>query len=406
MIVNDMAAPAAADSILNACLRGEHWDAGALRILIAQAATNEGCRALFGLAESLSDRFEPALVDCYAAIFSEVIAAAAPQYKAKELLARYERVRRSREFEGRDPRTVYVLSRVTLGADIAVTSVLLDAVKRRFPKARIVLCGSLKSYELFEEDRRIEHMLVSYGRGGALRERLYACPQLDDEDAIVIDPDSRLTQLGLIPICPEEHYYFFESRACGAEGGDSLTALAGRWALRTFDIEGAQPYVMPAPAGFPLVDAPVAVSLGVGENASKRVRDPFETLLLTELARRGFEIVVDSGPGGEEAARVGRAVSAVCSAIPNAAIQTWRGSFAGFASLIARSRLYIGYDSAGQHAAAALGIPLISIFTGYPSERFLARWRPTGNAPAQVVRVAQDDPTAVISKCDWALAEK
>jgi hypothetical protein len=29
---------------------------------------------------------------------------------------------------------VFVLSRVTLGADVAVTSVLLDAAKRRFPK--------------------------------------------------------------------------------------------------------------------------------------------------------------------------------------------------------------------------------------------------------------------------------
>ena len=30
---------------------------------------------------------------------------------------------------------VYVLSRITLGADVAVTSVLLDAAKRRYPEA-------------------------------------------------------------------------------------------------------------------------------------------------------------------------------------------------------------------------------------------------------------------------------
>ena len=29
---------------------------------------------------------------------------------------------------------VYVLSRVTLGADVAVTSVMLDAAKRRYPR--------------------------------------------------------------------------------------------------------------------------------------------------------------------------------------------------------------------------------------------------------------------------------
>ena len=36
-------------------------------------------------------------------------------------------------------------------------------------------------------------------------------------NSIVIDPDSRLTQLGLLPICREEDYYFFESRSFGAD---------------------------------------------------------------------------------------------------------------------------------------------------------------------------------------------
>ena len=35
----------------------------------------------------------------------------------------------------------------------------------------------------------------------------------------------------------------------------------------------------------------------------------------------------------------------------------WEGSFAGFAAIIAASRLYVGYDSAGQHVAAACGVP-------------------------------------------------
>ena len=32
---------------------------------------------------------------------------------------------------------------------------------------------------------------------------------------MVIDPDSRLTQLGLIPVCDDSRYFFFESRAFG-----------------------------------------------------------------------------------------------------------------------------------------------------------------------------------------------
>ena len=39
--------------------------------------------------------------------------------------------------------------------------------------------------------------------------------QFDDPQSIVVDPDSRLTQLGLVPVCADERYYFFESRTFG-----------------------------------------------------------------------------------------------------------------------------------------------------------------------------------------------
>ena len=57
------------------------------------------------------------------------------------------------------------------------------------------------------------------------------------------------------------------------------------------------------------------------------------------------------------------------------------------AGLIGESDLYIGYDSAGQHIAAALGVPCIDVFAGYSSRRMLDRWRPTGKASTRVVAV-------------------
>ena len=45
------------------------------------------------------------------------------------------------------------------------------------------------------------------------------------------------------------------------------------------------------------------------------------------------------------------------------------------------AKQYVGYDSAGQHVAAASGTPLISIFAGYPSERMFQRWRPYRTRP-------------------------
>ena len=49
----------------------------------------------------------------------------------------------------------------------------------------------------------------------------------------MIDPDSRLTQLGLLPVCPEERYHLFESRAYGGDTDRSLPELAAAWAAET-----------------------------------------------------------------------------------------------------------------------------------------------------------------------------
>lgn len=385
-----------AETLLSCCLRGLPWPAAALRRLIDQADTPEGSRALFGtLAEGLSDRFEPALTEAYAALFSEVIASALPGYSGAELLARYQRVRQPRRFAG-DAGDVYVLSRVTLGADVAVTSVVLDAAKRRFPNARIILVGGPKSHELFAADPRIGRLPAAYGRCGTLRERIAACPDLWRTSGIVIDPDSRLTQLGLLPVCPEENYYLFESRAYGGDGDESLTALARRWVAQTFGIAGARPYL--APGGPPPASQGcVTVSLGVGENPAKRVADPFEQRLLQELIDRGLNLIVDTGAGGEEAGRVERALGA-CTCAREGQVRPFQGSFAAFAGAIAQARLYIGYDSAGQHVAAACGVPLVTVFAGFPSDRFLARWHPTGSGPITVIRAEPPDPERMLAR--------
>lgn len=355
--------------VLDRLLRGEPWLRADLRALIEAEDP-----ALFSvIAEGLSDRFEPALAEVYGEMFAEVIATFRPEWKAEELVARHRRVRVARRFAGRPPRAVYVLSRVTLGADVAITSVLLDALKRRFRQARIKLVGGHKTCQLFAADPRIEHVPVLYGRG--VRDRIGVWPGVWEDGAIVVDPDSRISQLGLVPVCPEGSYYFFDSRCYGGDGDESLGTLTRRWAFETFGVRDPEAYI--APAEQPSLTADVAVSFGVGENPAKRIEDPFEPGLISALARAGT-VVIDAGAGGEEEERVRRAAAGTGA-------QIYRGSFAGFASLIARARLYVGYDSAGQHAAAACGVPLVSVFAGYPCERFCARWRPSGKGGMSVL---------------------
>jgi hypothetical protein len=329
-------------------------------------------------------------------------------------------------------RKVLVPSRVTLGADIAVTSIVLRKMKDVFPQAEVVLLGGTKAGAFFASDSRVRLREVAYARGGSLRDRLGGWPALVDlvrreidglkpEEYIVVDPDSRLTQLGLLPLVTDEsRYYFFESRSFTAEESTCIGELTGRWLDGIFGAGSrpSLPYVsLPgedlqrgvalrsAAAGRPLV----AVNLGVGDNPAKRVVDPFETELLSLLHARGYAIVLDQGAGEEELARTSKLIRELQDAgasvsqlgdSPNAVsdVNVWQGSLSGFAGCIAVASLYIGYDSAGGHLAAALGVPGIDIFAGASSPRMLERWTPWGPTPASVVAVESGrSPTDILS---------
>jgi ADP-heptose:LPS heptosyltransferase len=384
---------AIARDVLDQCVAGHAPDR-----IPAALVDEPGGRALFGiLVEGLADRFEPALCDAYVRLFAGALAHTVPGTDAAALVARYQRIRRPHGVT-HEPKRVWVLSRITLGADISVTSVVLAAAKQRFPDAEIVFVGPRKNYELFAGDPRIGHADLAYPRG-SLADRLGVWEHLKDllADGLVIDPDSRLTQLGLLPVCDEARYHFFESRAYAAETSSPLPELTAAWAKETFGVSGAKPYVaLPAPAP---EGRYIAVSLGVGGNPSKRLPDPFETELLKLLAGTGLPLRVDLGAGGEEAERVRRAVES-----SGAKAELWNGSFAGFAAIIAGSRLYVGYDSAGQHVAAAAGVPLISIFAGFPVPRMFDRWRPC-SPNATVIRVDRPEPGPVLQQVKAAVGQ-
>ena len=384
-----------AQELLGYCLRGEAWPRAHLERLLEDECTD----ALFRIVvEGLADRFDPALCRVYEDLFGEVLwrthSCVPCRLQSTPVSTRVS----TRHAGVRAPRHVFVLSRITLGADVAVTSVILDAAKRRFPEAEIYLAGPRKNWELFAADPRIRHLAVNYRRG-SLQDRLAHIPELreaiDHPDALVIDPDSRLTQLGLVPVCAPENYLFFESRSYGAESDAALPELTSRWVCETLGVADARPFI--APAEQPHVKRPaISVSLGVGENAAKRIADPFEPELLRMLGAKGATIYIDEGAGGEEAERVERAVTA--SGLPRGQIETWRGSFAGFAAIIRASDFYAGYDSAGQHVAAACGVPLLCVFAGFPCLRMFQRWHPTGPGPIEVIQVDDPDPSTLLAR--------
>ncbi|BDC49992.1 hypothetical protein F183_A23080 [Bryobacterales bacterium F-183] len=353
-------------ALLAHCLDGSQWPAALLDEARRGLATLEGSRQFFGIViERLGDLFEPRLCDVYARLMADVLGDGS-------LADRYLRVREVRPVGDVEPSQVIVLSRVTLGADVAVTSVVLDAAKRRFPRARVFLAGPRKNWELFAADPRIEHWDAPYGRSALFADRIAARPWFGD--ALVLDPDSRLSQLGMLPVTNGE-YRLFESR--GFVGDGALPELASRWCELTLGV-GGKPYVAPLPAAG--VDpASATANLGVGENPDKRIADPFEAELLAELPD---DTLIDLGGSEAEAQRVRKAAGPIK--------RLFQGSFADFAWLIQQSRLYVGYDSAGMHVAAACGVPLLCVFAGALNEQFFERWKPTGDGPIEIVRPGPD----------------
>jgi hypothetical protein len=331
------------------------------------------------IVESLADSFDPAQAAAYEELMQAWIP---PTPRIRPTIPEFVE-------------TVYVLSRVTLGADIKITSVILDAMKERFG-GDIFLVANRKSAELFASDARIEHLEADYPRTGPVSQRIefarHLRRRLEGPNRIVVDPDSRMTQLGLIPVCEPERYFHFPSRT--ANSAANLTELTQHWLQETFG-ESGHAYI--APPRIPVRGDPsnAAVSLGVGENDSKRVGGDFEARLIRALGEKYRTIWIDRGVGGEEARRVTAAAEA--SGCMDR-IRFWEGSFAGFASLLSQCDFYVGYDSAGQHAAAAAGIPLISIFAGAPSDRFRQRWSPAGPGRIEVIDGNSLTPNGCLAK--------
>lgn len=409
---------------------------------VAESATG----ALFtSLIERLADSFNAAAVSLYNRVFAQVIQhcrltergraidGALASFKLEsetDLINRAESFRHKQapeklRYSKSSAQRVIVLSRVTLGADVAITSVIIERMKREFPNAEIVLAGGRKATELFGGDNRLSFKEIGYRRAGATIERLLSwldllgvirelTDGLESGEFLIVDPDTRLTQLGLLPLARDEaDYLFFPSREYGFATSESLGQLTSNWLDTVF---GARQMTCPrlslarsdrdaASSIVKRLSRPVvAINFGVGENPMKRVSDEFEISLVCQLVSAGNKIILDRGAGEDETRRADAVIKQAIESLSARVVEldeenllsfdsidsdiiVWSGRIGLLAAFIAESDLYIGYDSAGQHIAAALGTACIDVFAGFSSERMSDRWRPTGKAETRVVVV-------------------
>ncbi len=396
-----------------------------------------GLQALFpNLIEKLNDSFDPALCEIYDRVFAQVISfyRHLPEMKRfdealcnfnlpdEEFLLTRKRnlISKTHSLSNELPlKKILFLSRVTIGADVAITSVLMAHLQKVFPGAELVLLGSHKLQELYGGDENVRIHEINYGRGATLNSRLLnwlnvvevvdkELEGLHSNQFCVIDPDSRLSQLGLLPICGgEANYFFFETRSFQSEGHFSVGQLSSIWVNKICDS---------LPISFPFLDLPepqksignfvtshlkrpiISLSFGVGGNEEKRINYNFEVELVRSLLKF-YTVIVDSGfssaelSQSEELASVFRSEGIQVLQLAedsyfhfsdkdfmNQQIIFWKGGIGSFASLISCSDQYLGYDSSGQHIAAALGVPVMAIFTNSGSSVFNQRWQPWGRS--------------------------
>jgi ADP-heptose:LPS heptosyltransferase len=156
----------------------------------------------------------------------------------------------------------------------------------------------------------------------------------------------------------------------------------------------------------------IAINLGVGGNARKKVGPRLEQELLPALLREpNTVILLDKGFGDDELQnsnallrRINEKGYGIHHAVFDGGLDTtlnWgviglQTRIGEIAALISESDEYIGYDSACQHIAAALKTPCLTIFAGSNNMRFIRRWSAFGSNTCKIVHVdTLSDPSSI-----------
>lgn len=426
-------------------------------------AHDEAARALFGrIVEPLADAFDRRAAHAYVDLFAEVLAVVRRDPAGAELdrelaalgLAPESIAPRGHRLlaDAAPPpiegaRLAIVLPKWTLGAEVAMSTPIIAALLESDPDRRLVFVAAAAARGFVAGNPRVTFREIAYPRRGGLLARLGCwlrlCEIVRQESAglpprdwVVVDPDSRLTQTGLMPVAPDDQVRYFPSRTIEVEGLERLSELAAHWAQALTRLpEPPRPRLWLRDAACEWAAAVrarlaphgrrwVVVNLGVGGNPLKGLGPAFDERLVRGLIARGLGVLLTRGVADDEVANVA-ALSARLAAggidardlptdgplsaldAPGAQLVTWQEETSRWAALIASADLHVGYDSAGQHVAAAVGTPGLTVFVPTGGERFVKRWSPGGRGATRIVQPAPGrDPEALAGEAvdaAWSL---
>lgn len=326
---------------------------------------------------------------------------------------------------------IIILSRVSVGADIAITSIMGQRLSKAFPHANILIIGPSHIPEIFYGLPQIQWGKFDYQRNGGIAERLNCganlfalikseCGVYDSGQVLLFDPDSRLSQLGLLPLYEVKYCYYFSSRNDTPRQNVRISQLTNSWLNYLLDEEeNSPPNVSIRPSHLADIRSfwgqflpktkKIVINFGVGNDPQKRLSDPFEEqLLYTLLQQKDTLIILDSGLHPDEGKRAqvlmkkmkSRGIPTIAVSgkhLPSQIISFQHGlvcvqvGIGTLSALIDQADVFFGYDSCCQHIATARDTNNVICFAGAPNDRFFERWRPVNKSgQTTTIRIPSD----------------
>lgn len=412
-------------------------------------ATEASHVVLSQVVQPLADRFSQDACDCLAVFMAEAVhaprspiasAIAELGYPTPEHLIERYRMLERRELEEQvdsdDVEKAVLITRADLKGDIAVTSPILSCAMRAFEDADIEIVGPRTNCLLIGPSYRLERSVVSFSHNGTLGNQLRAWTRLrakvasaiqgyDSGRWLVVDPDSWMTQFGLLPVADDRYCRYFDSRSYGEQSTATMSVLASEWGNQWFFWGGvdALPFIVlgygPENGSRCLARESrgkfAGVSFSVDGRQQFRLGADFEDRLLKLLRRRGYQTVFDSGREAVDRTNALERIRAfggskshlnVASDASNnrAQLLTCGKTIPNFSGWAKSASVYIGYDSGISHAVGSVGVPSLHLSVGAPNSTYRVRWTPTSFS--EVVTIPADDSSdgpAVLDRIETEL---
>ncbi|GAG53458.1 unnamed protein product, partial [marine sediment metagenome] len=167
-------------------------------------ATIVASNSLFWIIEKLCDDYQDFQFDIYSKVMTQIISKCRLHYKGealnknlndKNIFNSFDLSNQAHEahfkiykFEQNNTaRKIFILSRITLGADVAITSVIMQHMENKFPESEIVIIGPLKLKEIFEGKSNIKIRSLNYykheGLIGKINKWIEAADIIEEESA-------------------------------------------------------------------------------------------------------------------------------------------------------------------------------------------------------------------------------